>query len=86
MYHIPLEYSTQYNMNKQIKTGNISDAIQNIKTGENGGFFDLPTDNMCKDKEHNPPQYLHIPQGKGYRHVCPSCGKQQIVIPPQITL
>lgn len=74
-------------MNKQIKTGNITEAIQNIDTRKKeGGFFDLPKDKTCIDKEHNPPRHMVIPQGQGYKHVCPSCGEVQIVIPPQITL
>jgi hypothetical protein len=50
------------------------------------GFFDLPNTNRCMHPEHNPPTGICIPQGKGYRHVCPACGKVQIVIPPQYTL
>lgn len=53
---------------------------------EFSGFFDLPIDKVCTSPEHDPPQHLHIPYGKGYRHRCPSCGKTQILIPPQITL
>ena len=49
------------------------------------GFFDLSQDTRCKDRSHEPPMHIHIPQGKGYRHVCPSCGKVTEVIPPQIS-
>lgn len=50
------------------------------------GFFDLPEEERkCTNPEHDVPSHLHIPQGKGYRHVCPSCGKVQVVKPPQIT-
>jgi hypothetical protein len=52
---------------------------------EKGGFFDLPNKKMCNHPEHNPPTHLHIPQGKGYKHLCPACKKSTIVIPPQIT-
>lgn len=59
---------------------------------QKGGFFPLPDfpekimdGNSCTDPEHNPPKYLHIPQGQGYKHICPKCGKVQIVIPPQLT-
>lgn len=52
-----------------------------------GGFFDLPKANLpCIHPEHNMPMHIHIPPSKGYRHICPKCGHQQIVIPPQITL
>jgi hypothetical protein len=50
------------------------------------GFFDLPQQDICRDKEHNPPSHICIPQGKGYRHVCPSCGKETVIIPPQVRL
>lgn len=56
------------------------------KSEKQGGFFDLPKDTKCKDKSHEPPTHIHIPQGKGYRHVCPSCGKVTDLIPPQISL
>ena len=55
------------------------------KLEKQGGFFDLPQDTRCKDKSHEPPTHIHIPQGKGYRHVCPSCGKVTDLIPPQIS-
>ena len=55
------------------------------KPEKQGGFFDLPQDTRCKDKSHDPPTHIHIPQGKGYRHVCPSCGKVTDLIPPQIS-
>lgn len=50
-----------------------------------GGYFDLPKDETCKDPSHNPPTNIHIPQGKGYVHVCPSCGKRHVIIPPQVS-
>lgn len=53
---------------------------------EKGGFFDLPKNTKCGDSEHEPPKYLHIPQGKGYRHVCPRCGQVKDIIPPQVTM
>jgi hypothetical protein len=43
------------------------------------GFFDLAQQDICIDLNHNPPQHLYIPQGKGYKHVCPSCGKETIL-------
>lgn len=60
-----------------------------VKPKKQGGFFDLPkTDSNignCKSNEHNPPSHLHIPQGKGFKHICPACGKQTVIIPPQIS-
>lgn len=48
-------------------------------------FNPIPID-RCNDHEHEPPKFLHIPQGMGYRHKCPRCGKTTTVIPPQYTL
>lgn len=53
---------------------------------EKGGFFDLPNILTCRHPEHNPPQHIHIPNGKGYRHICPGCRKVTDLIPQQITL
>ena len=55
-------------------------------TKNKGGFFDLPKQSKrCSDPSHNPPTHIHIPQGKGYRHVCPTCGNVITLIPPQIS-
>ncbi len=51
-----------------------------------GGFFNLPKVEICKNPSHQPPTHIHIPQGKGYKHVCPSCGKITNLIPAQISL
>jgi hypothetical protein len=51
-----------------------------------GGFFDLPKQQTCNHPEHEAPKHLCIPQGKGYRHICPKCGRVQEIIPQQITL
>lgn len=56
--------------------------MQNNKNG----FYDLPKDETCRHPEHNPPTHLYIPPGKGYRHVCPSCGKITNITPLQISL
>ena len=52
---------------------------------KHGGFFDLPQKKTCNHPEHEPPKHLHIPQGKGYRHICPKCGHIVDLIPPQIS-
>lgn len=49
------------------------------------GFFDLDIPIKCTNPSHEPPTHIHIPQGKGYKHVCPSCGKVTDFIPPQIS-
>jgi hypothetical protein len=59
--------------------------IDNI--GKKGGFFDLPKDEKkCNDPEHEAPNMIYIPPGKGYRHVCPKCGEESIIIPQQVTM
>lgn len=71
---------------QHIVTGKSHEGIEQINIPDTkGGFFDLPKIKTCRHPEHNPPGYLHIPQGKGYRHVCPACGAEAILIPPQIT-
>lgn len=50
------------------------------------GFFDLPKQQTCNHPEHEAPKHICIPQGKGYRHICPKCGRVQEIIPQQITL
>lgn len=62
------------------KLGEITEPIKE------GGFFDLPQVKKCNDPSHDPPTHIHVPQGKGYRHVCPSCGKNTYLIPQQISL
>lgn len=44
------------------------------------GFFKLPNWHTCTHPQHAFPTHLHIPQGEGYRHVCPECGQMQEVI------
>lgn len=64
-----------------------NDALeQQAFKSKGGGFFDLPKQQTCTHPEHEAPKYIHIPQGKGYRHICPKCGRVQELIPPQITL
>lgn len=59
-------------------------ALNELKD-KKSGFFDLEPTIICRHPEHEPPKHLHIPQGKGYRHICPSCGKETVLIPPQIS-
>lgn len=81
---------------KKIQTGKSGDGIEFINTLQSlekledllpakCGFFDLPKIKRCNDREHEPPKYLYIPQGKGYKHVCPTCGSETIMIPQQIS-
>ncbi len=64
---------------KQLRDNNISDKTES-------SFFPLKTEKRCTNRGHNIPSHMVIPQGQGYRHVCPGCGEVQIVIPQQYTL
>ncbi len=37
----------------------------------------------CRHPEHDPPGHIVIPQGKIYRHICPGCGSEAVLRPPQ---
>jgi len=53
---------------------------------DKSGFYDLPkSEKPCSHPSHNPPSHLFIPPGKGYRHVCPGCGKITNLVPIQIS-
>lgn len=62
----------------------LEDRDNNEKEGS--GFFDLPKTEICNCPQHNPPSHIYIPQGKGYRHTCPCCGKVATIIPTQFSL
>ena len=47
---------------------------------EKSGFFDLTKRYACRDPEHHAPTHIHLPAGKGYRHVCPTCGAVQTIV------
>lgn len=51
-----------------------------------GMFEDIPQENLCLDRSHNPPTHVCIPHGKRLVHICPSCGKKQTVSPIQVSL
>jgi hypothetical protein len=51
----------------------------NIEGSEKSSFFDLNKAETCLHLEHNPPMHLYIPPGKGYKHVCPNCGKVSVI-------
>jgi hypothetical protein len=70
---------------QHIVSGKSHEGIEHIDIpAKKGGFFDLPKIEQCRHPEHNPPGHIHIPQGKGYRHVYPACGAESVLIPPQI--
>lgn len=85
-----MEYGMDESKNKSLidalikKTSNsVGSQIEVLlnKTDNNkSGFFDLPKEEICKDLSHYPPSMMSIPYGKGYRHVCPTCGKVTTII------
>ncbi len=50
------------------------------------GFFDLPKAAHCRRPDHNFPNMLYIPPGKGYRHICPGCGHVSVCLGSNVTL
>lgn len=65
---------------------NLEELLQQEPSKNKSGFFDLNSAKKCNHPSHELPTHLHIPQGKGYRHVCPNCGKVTVIIPPQVSL
>lgn len=53
---------------------------------EGDGMFDIPQGQTCLDPNHYPPTNLHIPQGKGYKHTCRTCGTTFRILGNQTTL
>lgn len=70
-----------------IVTSKSHEGIEQINIPQKGGFFDLPKEEKkCTHPDHKPPNMIHIPQGKGFRHICPACGSETIMIPQQFSL
>lgn len=67
------------------KYGKQVEAYEESKKPKSG-FFDIPKNETCKDREHNPPSHIVIPHGQGYNHVCPSCGLEIKIIPQQVSV
>ena len=52
-----------------------------------GGLEDDPDYvRPCMHPAHNPPTHIYIPEGKRYRHICPACGKEQIIKASRVTM
>lgn len=76
----------QKNDNKKITLNEMNEINQNIlNRDKDSGFYNLDKERICSHPEHDPPKYLNIPKGKGYRHVCPLCSKVTNVEPLNIT-
>jgi hypothetical protein len=39
----------------------------------------------CMDPNHNAPNMICIPSGYRLEHVCPTCGRETTIIPPEIS-
>lgn len=57
-----------------------------LQAEDKPGFFDVPPVAGCRHPEHAAPRMLHIPAGKGYRHVCPACGAVSVLYGPEVSL
>lgn len=66
--------------------GAAADVGHSPDCSKRSGFFNLPTQEVCRNPDHNAPTHLHIPQGQGYRHICPSCGHTVVLTAPTVTL
>lgn len=66
---------------------NVNNTFPNLipKKEEVSHFEDIEEPTKCTSTEHNPPTHLHIPNGKRYVHICPSCKTKIILEPPQKT-
>jgi hypothetical protein len=62
------------------------DAHECARKPQVGGFEPVVEIKLCRDPEHHPPQYLHVPLGFRYRHVCPSCKLQTLIGPTTVVL
>lgn len=43
------------------------------------GVYKLPEYEFCTDPNHEPPMFISVPHGHGYKHSCPSCGKVSVI-------
>ncbi len=58
-----------------------------MTTSKRSGFEPLPESmKMCRHPQHGPPSHLYIPPDQQYRHVCPSCGKEFVLTPTNISM
>lgn len=51
-----------------------------------GGLEPIPYHKPhCTGPEHYPPTHIYIPSGYQYRHICPTCGYETLIIGNQVT-
>ena len=58
--------------------------MKNSEDKRESGFEDDPRGVLCRHPEHAPPGHMVIPPGEIYRHVCPACGRESVLRPPQV--
>lgn len=49
-------------------------GFEDVEPIENPSWTKSSDVQRCRDPEHHAPGMLVVPQGKRYRHVCPTCG------------
>lgn len=60
----------------------MEDSLNNKESGfEDWSPLDFGGDRLCYDENHNPPMHLVVPEGKRYRHVCPTCKQIKYLYP-----
>ena len=64
-----------------------------MKSKDNeSGFEDYPafpwqeSRTQCPDSRHDPPGMMVVPDGKRYKHTCPTCGKVSYIYPSEARL
>lgn len=58
-----------------------------IRATSRDGLEPIPREELpCMDSQHSPPSHLYIPPGMQLRHRCPSCGREVVVRPIQVTM
>lgn len=57
---------------------------ERFKIPDESGTFKLEKRAICNDPGHGLPRDLYVLPGTGYKHVCPCCGRVDIVTNPTI--
>lgn len=70
---------------EMVQIGGLNLTINGKEHKLGGYFIDDVQKKECDSPSCEPPKFIHIPQGKKYVHVCPKCGKRQILKPMNIT-
>jgi hypothetical protein len=61
--------------------------MEAVRNKKRGGLEPIPDQlRQCSDPEHRPPTHISIPNGMQYRHICPTCGLEQVLRPIKASL